>query len=545
MLAALLPAVGMMLFGAQAAPQTPYATIAGVVLNDSTGAPIPRAQVALSTTGATPLNAVTYTDSFGGFAFSYIPPGRYLLYAMADGYEGGGYEAPTPYHPPSFLELSEGQQRLGLTLRLRQLGAISGIVLDPDGDPVSGAEVQLLVRGYSRRKPSNRLVKAAPSNDRGEYRLYHIEPGTYAVMARHPAQVTVPGQPVNALGTQFYPNADRMSAAAMLTVDPGKQLTGIDFRLPPRRTIRLKVNVSFPPGLPNGTQVRLQVYPEDQPGEVNGSFFIGARNAADLGSQFAEMAPGTYVISAQCSADGHDYAGVERVELTRDSEEVTVPLTTGVELAGKVAFESDENVERPAFQVQLIPGDALAAAGRARPAEMKPDGTFRIPDVTPGLWDISVQPLPPGGYLKAIRLGDQDVLTEDMFIRPDTSAPLNIIVSARGGVVEGGVLDEGGGEKPVRAAVLLAPEGKFADVESFYMMTNADNSGHFELKGVTPGTYRLYAFDRMLPDFVQNPEGLKPYRTRGEPLAVEEGGRVTIQVRRIAVTPAAGAKGKR
>ena len=515
------------------------------MLNDATEAPIARAQVALTTAGAKPLSALTYTDARGGFAFSYVPPGRYLLYAASDGYEGGGFEAPTPLHPPSFLELAGGQQRLGLTLRLRQLGAVSGVVLDPDGDPVNFAEVQLLVRGYSRRKPATRMVVGAQTNDRGEYRIFHVEPGTYAAMARHALQITAPGQPATALGTQFYPNADRMSAAAMLTVEPGKQLTGIDFRLLPRRTIRLKVNAALPPGLPNGTQVQIQVVPEDLPGGANASFIVGPQNTAELGPQFAEMAPGSYVISAQCSAEGREYAGVERVELARDSEEVTVPLTAGVELNGSVNYEGDESGHRPEFQVQLVPGDALAAVGRARPAEVKPDGTFRIPDVTPGLWDIAIQPIPPGGYLKAMHLGGQDVLTEDMFIRPDTSAPLNIVVSARGAAVEGSVLNESGTAKPARAVVLLAPEGKFAEVESFYMVAHADNSGAFELKGVTPGTYRLYAFDRMNPDFVTNPDGLKPYRARGEALTLEEGGRVSKQVRRITVTPVAAQKGRK
>ena len=497
---------GAILFGAQTAPQAAsYAAVAGVVVNDSTGAPIPRAKVALTTTGAKPLSALTYTDARGGFAFTYVPPGRYLLYAAIDGYEGGGFEAPTPLHPPSALELAPGQQRLGLTLRLRQLGAVSGIVLDSDGDPVPFAEVQLLMRGYSRRKPATRAIRSVQTNDRGEYRIYHIDPGTYAVMAKHSAQITVPGQPTVALGTQYYPNADRMSAAAMLTVAPGKQLTGIDFRLPPRRTIRLKVNAVLPPGLPNGTQVEIQINSEDSIGGANAGFIVG-QNAADLGPQFTEMAPGAYVISAHCSAEGRDYAGIERADLARDSEEVTVTLTPGVELTGRVDYEGDAGGARPEFQVQLVAGDAMAAAGRPRPAEMKPDGTFRIPDVTPGLWDISVQPIPPEGYLKTIRLGAQDVLTEDMFVRPDTSDPLNIVVSAHGATVEGSVLDESG-DKPVRAAVLLAPEGKFADVESFYVTGRADNSGKFEFKGVTPGTYRLYAFDRMDPNLVTNPEG--------------------------------------
>jgi hypothetical protein len=74
-----------------------------------------------------------------------------------------------------------------------------------------------------------------------------------------------------------------------------------------------------------------------------------------------------------------------------------------------------------------------------------------------------------------MRLGDQDVLTEEMVIDSGTIAPLNIVVSTRGGVVEGTVVQDEAEpaagrqapSKPVRAVVVLAPEGRFEHVMSF------------------------------------------------------------------------------
>src|SRR6185295_11796096 len=107
--------------------------------------------------------------------------------------------------------------------------------------------------------------------------------------------------------------------------------------------------------------------------------------------------------------------------------------------------------------------------------------------------DINAGPIPPGGYLKSMYLGTQDVLTEEMVITSKTTSPLNIVISTQAASLEGTVTK--GADQPVRTVVLLAPYGKFKDVSSFYRYTSSDEKGHYLLKGVAPGRYRLYTFD--------------------------------------------------
>jgi hypothetical protein len=136
------------------------------------------------------------------------------------------------------------------------------------------------------------------------------------------------------------------------------------------------------------------------------------------------------------------------------------------------------------------------------------------------MWDIGVNPIPPGGYIKSMRLGDQDVLTEDMIISTRTTAPLRIVVSTRGGVLEGHVKRS---EEAARAMVLLAPDGKFSHVLSFYGRSVTDEGGHFKMEGLTPGAYKLYAFEAMEYGAWQNPEFLKPLESYGEKVEIVEG----------------------
>ena len=61
------------------APPSPFAAISGIVLNDAAAAPVPHAQVFLTTLDEPPLEALTFTESDGAFGFTMIPPGKYRL----------------------------------------------------------------------------------------------------------------------------------------------------------------------------------------------------------------------------------------------------------------------------------------------------------------------------------------------------------------------------------------------------------------------------------------------------------------------------------
>ena len=71
--------------------------------------------------------------------------------------------------------------------------------------------------------------------------------------------------------------------------------------------------------------------------------------------------------------------------------------------------------------------------------------------------------------------------------------------------------------------MFLAPEGKFSRVLSFYSRVLADEKGHFEMEGIHPGTYRIYAFEELSANGWQDPEFLKQYAGRGEAVTLAEG----------------------
>jgi hypothetical protein len=517
-------------------PSSPYAAVSGVVLNDATGTPLRRAMVTLSTPDTPPLEAVTYSESNGAFGFTNVPPGKYRLSVDKDGFQEAWFGASTPRRPPGTLTLAAGDVRYGITFRLRPLGTISGVVLDSDGDPIPSTSVRLLREIYQRRKPSYVEQGLAVTDDRGRYRLSDVVPGQYVVMAAEqfqPAALIQTGAfagqtPPQMYAPQFYPESSRLSSAEPVVLAPGKDLDGIDFHLTARLAASLRGKVAVPEDMPANSVVEVSVFPQDVPDSGEQSAGAGA-GPPEYTFEVPNLLPGPYMVVASLHTPGHYYHSVERIELSPGGQELTLHLDRGIDLAGRVDLEGGG--ERPAgpFHVTLVSGDTPPVPDQPH-AEVKPDGTFVLPGVVPGVWDIDAGPVPRGGFIKSMLLGDQDVLTEDMVITASTREPLRIVISTRGGMVTGTVTVPRDVVRSARARVLLAPSGKYEHVLSFYNVAAADDTGHFEFTAVTPGRYKLYAFEEMDPDAFEDPSFLKPFEAQSEAFDVPEGGRVSREV---------------
>ncbi len=130
-----------------------------------------------------------------------------------------------------------------------------------------------------------------------------------------------------------------------------------------------------------------------------------------------------------------------------------------------------------------------------------------------------------------MRLGKQDVLTEEMAITAATDAPLNVVISSRGGKVHGELEDEAALRKP--ALIMLAPTGKFAAVMSFFGITNSGPEGKFKLSGLTPGPYILFAFQQPPKGDFRGPDLVEKMSRLGVPVEVREGEITNVAARLI------------
>jgi hypothetical protein len=361
----------------------------------------------------------------------------------------------------------------------------------------------------------------------GRYRLSGLVGGQYAVVVHgmnrqavkiHPEASAGEPRPQYSYGVQYYPAADHAEAASLIAVQPGQEVSSIDFRLQARPATSIEGKIIVPVGAGSVKDIVVNIMSEDYPNRLAGS---SGASQPEYHFSHPQLTPGSYVLVAQATIDGKRYRGLQTIELVPQGlSGIAIPIEPTIDLAGSVSIEGPDAAKHAASFVSLVPGEDIPWNAPPLRANVNKDGSFKITGVPPGVWDINAGPIPSGGYMKSMRLGDQDVLTEEMMIRPTTTEPLKIVISTRAATIEGDVLQ---GDQPARAVVLLTPDGKFRHVTSFNRFTATDDKGHFEIKNATPGEYRLYALEEFEQQSIQDPDFLKPFEKFGLPLTLREG----------------------
>ncbi|HLJ49938.1 MAG TPA: carboxypeptidase regulatory-like domain-containing protein [Bryobacteraceae bacterium] len=522
------------------AQQAPAGSIAGVVLDAATKDPIRRAIVRLSTVGDNPQDAVAWTDSNGRFAFGFLQAGRYQLVASKDGYAASLFGRETTSRLPAVIKLAAGENRVDFVFRLEHPATISGTVFDEDGEPLPGVPVNAMRQGFIRGEKQLMPGPSAATDVHGHYTVSIPGSGKYVLVTRHVFQNTMKAQAeVSATQQQrqyvyteqFYPGTDQESAAVPLTVNPGVQIKNIDFRMTARPALTLRGHVALPPGVPQSAQVNVNLY---QPGIAYGLHLGAMVMQPNFEFTFGNLGPTTYVLMAHLAAEGKEYQGLRRVDVTDQQpvQDVAITLDPAKELSGQVTITGPDAAKHHADTVSLTPHDRTQSPQQNLQAKVNPDGTFHFSNVPTGVWDIGPGPIPRGGYIKSMSLGDKDVLTEKMEITASNSAPLKIVIGTRGAVLTADVTDAN--DQPVRAELVLAPDGKFHHVFSFYRVAITDDEGHFKMNGLTPGTYKIYAFDES-PGQVGDPDLLTPYEQLGTALELKDAEETSVKLHLIPV----------
>ena len=360
--------------------------LSGVVRNAWSRVPLRRATVTLSTTGEDPMDAVTYSDSNGAFAFSGVPSGQYVLCARYRGYDracyGGAVERGRPV-PHLMVRAPENRQ--DIVLAALPLGSLSGTVVDADGDPVRNATVRMLGSYYSRRVQHWRNTEQAQTDDRGQYRISFVRPGRYRMEALCPfmqasrvqADVTYGQKQADEIYNQeFYPNADNVQAAAELTLNAGNEIKGIDFTLAPVVAATVAGRVEMPPGAELNMPVTLMLLPE--PPSTDSETNSAGTSPPEYRFRFNAALPGTYRLIASVKVKDKSYFSSEVIQAGANTDDLTIALTPGSPLSGHLQLEGKDAQQSGPYKVRLVPGDSVRVLGEEPVAEVQADGSFPV-----------------------------------------------------------------------------------------------------------------------------------------------------------------------
>ncbi|MFL6388430.1 MAG: carboxypeptidase regulatory-like domain-containing protein [Terriglobales bacterium] len=525
----------------RALPSEPEVLVEGTVTNKLTGAPVKGAHVIYtriasgSDPAASPISRDT--DIQGHFHLE-LGPGSYRLWVEREGFARQSYGSGVPEGTGSVLTVAPGQELHDIAFRITPLGALSGRVLDQDGDPLQGVGIQVLRVSYASGMRQLIPVAGASSNDRGEYRCYDLPAGRYFVLATpkgsplsHPmeAGALVP-EVQDAYVPLYYPGVVELESASAVPVPEGGDIQQIDFRLQSIRATTLRGRVSGPVKF-DSNQIQVILAHNDH---GFASYIDRATAVVDPATgkfEIRRVAPGSYFLVASQLIKGEVFSARVPVEITVGvpPEELPIHVVPAVEAHGTVLMDDGSAVPANLF-VRLLPAEGLLP-GPAPAAAVNSDGSIRLSGVLPGTWILSVEHLPEGIWIKNISFGDIRSTGGQLNLPPGARGPLRVVLAANGGQLTGIVGEEG---QPQQATVVLVPmETELRPSPHAYRFTGTDSRGAFIFKGVRPGAYRLFAFESIAPFAWMDPGILNAVEELGQELVVNENERLTRQLKPI------------
>ena len=453
----------------------------GRVVDAGSGEPIRKAMVILRRNQES--GAAAYTDAKGEFHFAELEPGAYALSALRDGYVASRKE------PPVVVTILPEKTQLDLTVKLVRTGAVSGRIVDADGDPVSGASVQLMAAKGKREGGF------ASTNDRGEYRAYGIPPGKYRLVVAansKPGELSLKltGADEQSYSWTYYPGTADPRRATTVEVASGAELQGFDLALVRSRVVSVRGRVSGPADAPGPFEVMLAASSSER--------LLSSRNSLvrSTGGTFelTGVEPGAYVLSATGVFQQARYAAQRAIEIDdADIDDLELVLAAPRSITGRVILPEGRSVP-PGLFVGLIPRERIVLP-QGSLTLVASDGTFHtepLPagdyEVTTGSWNESHDL-----YVSAIRMGDEDVLAKGLHIADAAPAPLEIVLAANGGTLQAAVANDKSDPVP-EAHVMLLPDPPLRATRALRGDCTTEASGRCSVSGIAPGDYHAFAF---------------------------------------------------
>jgi carboxypeptidase family protein len=135
--------------------------------------------------------------------------------------------------------------------------------------------------------------------------------------------------------------------------------------------------------------------------------------------------------------------------------------------------------------------------------------------------------------IKAARANGEDFLEKGLAVGAGSSRrPLEIVLSTAGARIDGSVADENN-LPSAGAVVTLVPEGDHRKQFRLYMTTTTDQYGQFVLRGIAPGTYKLFSWREVEDNGWEDAEFLAPFESQGTRVTAEESGHIAIRLKSI------------
>ncbi len=407
--------------------------------------------------------------------------------------------------PP--LTLTAGQHKTDVVIEMVALTVVSGKVTDEDGNPIPDVTVRSLrpaftLNGHLR---IGNTGSGFHTDAEGKYQLT-VDPGhwylsfsTEGLASDKPERG--PDEPERSYVTTYYPGTRDLSIASWIDAAAGQQMTALNVRLQKTPVYHVRGKIA---GGAGSIRPNLRVITTLETGDI----LAGMRDAghpvrADGTFDIEGFAPGVWTLILM-PAGTRDAFGSRTVKVTdRDVEDVVIAVQPPADLSGSVkmiaAHQSGANPSPATSNRLQVHLESLDSPG-SFDALLESDGTFTIKDVEAGKYRVEVIPL-SGGFVKSVIFDGVECIDSGIDLSGGAGdSRLQIVVSMNTGQISGTVTNPDG-SAPSRAEVTLVPDGSATALYRWELnlFTWTGTGGQFIVRNVVPGTYRVYAWERLDP----------------------------------------------
>jgi Carboxypeptidase regulatory-like domain len=476
------------------------ASLTGTVTNSVTGAPIARAHVVFHGSKA----IGTLTDAEGKFSISGLQPGNYGVTAERVGF---------------FIEARRGQNITlqagdnSYDVQMSPYGAISGRVLDADGEPMQLVTVQA--------EDTDGSGSSGVTDKRGQYRIGRLWPGKYRVRASlprndAPPEIRTDGSKEVRQRSTFFPGVPTSKGASRVSVTAGGEVSGIDIQLLTMPILKVSGKVV---GVPAGTKGSIEVEKlEDTESCCQSADF----NKPDGAFTIWGLEPGKYRLHAEAGS-GNELLRSPQLKLeltTADIDHLELRLAPSLSITGQIEYEDEQarvaSKEVPESMRMVFFGSSVRA-------EIDAADSFHLRGVFPDQYPVGVAL--GKTHVRSVRLGAVESDGRSVDLRNASGAvSLAVVVSAAHGEVSGTVSDDKG---PVAGAVVELMQDNWISDQT------TDSSGRYAFRNVPPGSYRIVAGDERVRELPQDSELIEPYKISLVALEVHAGDKITQDLKQI------------
>lgn len=427
------------------------------------------------------------SDGEGQFVFRDVSAGSYEISAWTDGYS---WSVVTPVKVGGH----DSSDAVTLDIILEIEKKIQGIVLDPGGRPVAGAEIKAARDGSEKPHFRGRTRSTSPD---GRFVLPQLGFGRYILSARKEGYLPA-----------FASNIQAGSQGVVIFMKPTASVVG---------TVRTP-DAGHPP---NGFSVLVCSVITAAGGEVKNPIREWKTfQVKDGRFEIQGLSRGRYVLAARGEGYGDGYSLPFSLKEGDSFGPVEIVLGKGFDVRGVV--KDPEGNPLAGARAELMEGSAatkpllfgiMGMAGRAdsrtapsslsRTALTDEAGRFSIENATPGLYTLRVtHPEFRDFMLKGVAVDSRDV-----------KLPGGITLE-KGGTLEGRVLAKAG--EPLRDR-WVAVAGLDVDARHY---ARTDGDGSFRIGRLIPGEYEVSLLDASAPFM----------RGRPRPLSGPSGSKIKVRV---------------